>query len=301
MKNQSDIVALMNLTNKAPLELYEYLLIGPLSNVYSAIKKHSLKDWQKYSSLLIDKFAIHSMSFYHLSKGIVEQKSSSKKEKRYGYDLFTINSVFRAIMETYATFNNIYVESKSDEETKFRYLLWKVDGLYDKQKYKINTARIKGAKESLEKDDFILKCTIQEIENCSFIKKIDLNELIKIFNPEDKKVSWRFLYENSKIKPLNITALIEHTCKTDSFINNYRYASTHTHSNYLAIEHFENYRGKPIPEEYTLPFQKLAVFITSMFIMDICSINENSKKVFKTLPLNIQNYISGITNTIKNS
>ena len=49
-----------------PLELYEYLLLGPLCEIYKARKKSKLYDWQIYSNLLIDKFAIHSSSFFHI-------------------------------------------------------------------------------------------------------------------------------------------------------------------------------------------------------------------------------------------
>lgn len=86
-----------------------------------------------YSNLLIDKFAIHSSSFFHLSEGIIEHKGSTDKVKIKGYDLFTINSVFRVMMETYITFNHIFVEPMTDEEKKFRLYLWKIDGLFIKK------------------------------------------------------------------------------------------------------------------------------------------------------------------------
>ena len=55
------------------LEFYEVLLLGPLSEVYTARKENTqTNDWEDYSNLLIDKFAIHSSTFFHISAGIIE-------------------------------------------------------------------------------------------------------------------------------------------------------------------------------------------------------------------------------------
>src|SRR5690606_19585376 len=109
--------------NPSPLELYDVIVRGPFSEIYQARKLTKLNEWTEFSTLLLDKFAIHSMSFYHLSSGIVEHKKSGEKIKMRGYDLFTVNTTFRALIETYITFNNIYIEPKTDEETEFRFLL----------------------------------------------------------------------------------------------------------------------------------------------------------------------------------
>lgn len=94
-----------------PLILYDYLLRETLLKVYTTkIQTENVITWKDYSNLLIDKFAIHSASFFHLSSGIIEQKRSGEQVKMMGYDLFSVYTVFRAIMETYATFNHLFVE-----------------------------------------------------------------------------------------------------------------------------------------------------------------------------------------------
>lgn len=123
--------------NTKPLEFYEYLLLGPLTSVYSARKKTSLTGFLNYSNLIIDKFAIHSSSFYHLSNGIIEHNKSTESVKMRGYDMFSVNSLFRTMIENYITFNHLFVEPKSVEEKEFRFLLWKIDGLVDKSKFSI--------------------------------------------------------------------------------------------------------------------------------------------------------------------
>lgn len=280
-------------------DFYEYLLLGPLTSIYKARKTTELDGFLNYSNLIIDKFAIHSASFIHLSKGIIELKKSNETVKMTGYDLFTVNAVFRAIMENYATFNQLFVESKSFEEQKFRFLLWKIDGLFDKQKFDIKNTDFGDAEKILQDDKKILELTIGEFEKCKFYSDLKSEQLEKLYKLDKKRFNWRFIIENDKIIPLSISTLIKHTCRTRAFINNYRYTSIHSHTNYLALEHFEKTRGKPISNEYADPIIKLAIYLTSMLIYDIVNIDNNAKKEFEMLPNEIKSYVEGISLAIK--
>jgi hypothetical protein len=284
------------------LDFYEYLLLGPLTTIYSAKKKTQATELVEFSNLIIDKFAIHSSSFFHLSKGIIELKKSGEKVKMTGYDLFTVNSTFRTMMENYATFNNIFIESKTLEEQRFRFLLWKIDGLFDKQKMDIGESDFEGAKEILEKDKIVLRHTSREFESLPFYRSLDQKQLYKIYKADKEKYNWRFTIDESGIiTPLKISDLIKCTCKTRGFINTYRYTSIHTHTNYLAIEHFKQTRGVPISKEYTNPISKLAIYLTCLIISDICSLDENARSEFEVLPNEVKEYIEGIKNAIKKS
>lgn len=284
-----------------PLDFYEFLLLVPLKKVYLAKKATRQTELIEFSNLLIDKFAIHSSSFFHLSKGIIELKKSGEEVKMTGYDLFTVNSTFRTIMENYSTFNNLFVEPKTKSETEFRFLLWKIDGLFDKERFDILEDDFEGAKEILENDEIVLSETIDRLENNSFYKSLERDQLDKVYKPNKKRVNWRFKIDSDlKITPLTITDLIKHTCRTKGFVNNYRYSSTHTHTNYLAIDHFRQTRGIPISDKYTDPIEKLAIFITCLMICDICEIDLNAGNAFETLPESIKAYIKGINRAIKN-
>ena len=76
-----------------PDHFYEGLLLGPLSSIYSARMQTEYSEWMNYANLLIDKFAIHSLSFFHLSQGIVERQSDNAVKKGKGYDLFSVNAL----------------------------------------------------------------------------------------------------------------------------------------------------------------------------------------------------------------
>lgn len=280
--------------------LYEMILRGPLTMIYSVKKETLTNDIGEFSNLLIEKFAIHSLSFFHLSKGIVEHRKSGEKIKMMGYDLFTVNSTLRTMMECYATFNNIFIEPKCTDEVEFRFLLWKLDGLFDNERFDISENDFIKVKDFIERDKQELAETRRRFENCNFYSKLSPSEIGKVYNPNRSRINWRFLIDdNLKITILNITDVIKHTCKTKEFINNYRYTSTHTHTNYLSIEHFKQIRGKPISDEYVNSTTKLAIYLTCLLISDICVIDNNAKKEFQKLPKKLTDYITRISNAIK--
>jgi len=283
-----------------PLNFYEYILLGPLSQVYVAKKETNLPRWLNYSNLLIDKFAIHSSSFFHLSSGIIERKSSTPDVKVTGYDLFTVNSVFRVMMETYITFNHIFIEPKTEEEKLFRYYLWKIDGLFEKKKFKIDYESMPILKSVQEKDKLELSDMLELVKKNLFYNSLEVSEVGKIYDVEKRKSLWKFVInENNKVRPLKIIELVEQVCKTDAFINAYKYASVHTHSGFISIEHFEKTRSKPISEEYTDPLTRLAIYLTALIIEDICKIDENAKTQFLSLPDFFRDFITGINKSIR--
>jgi hypothetical protein len=258
------------------------------------------QNFLNYSNLIIDKFAIHSASFFHLSSGIIEHRLSTEKIKMMGYDLFTVNALFRTLIENYATFNHLFIEPKNYEEQEFRFLLWKIDGLREKGKFDIQSTDYEGIVETLQQDKEKLQDTINQFESSSLFLKLQPDQIKKVYDTVKKRYSWRFLLqEDLIIKPLTISALVEHICKTRAFINAYRYTSIHTHTNYLAIEHFENTRGKIISTEYTDPLTRLAIYLTCLMICDICSFDENAKKEFEKIPTKIKEFIVGMNKAIR--
>lgn len=284
-----------------PLSFYEYLLRGPMLDIYKAKKTSEVAEIMSYSDLLIDKFSIHSSTFFHLSQGIIEHRKSGEKIKMKGYDLFTINSMLRVIIETYLTFHHIYCEPKTDEERELRFLLWKADGLKEKSKFKIEHSDFAKAKEILENDKTDLKNTCQRIEENSLFLKMPQKEIAKIYKPLANKFLWKFLIEKDRIKPKTISDLVAHICKIRAFINFYKYASIHTHSNFWSIEEFKTKRGKPIPEEEANSVIDLAIFLTTMIIIDITAIDDNADRAFKKLPSKTQEMIFGISSSIRKS
>lgn len=301
MKNKEEELGIENLINENPILAFEIMLKGALTNIYTAKKiNKDIPDWLSYSDLLIDKFAIHSATYYHLARGIIEHKKSGEVKKMNGYDLFTVNTTIRAIIETYVTFNHIFVEPKSLEEKEFKFLLWKLDGLYQKDNYEIKDSDFEGVSKIKEVNQKNIEKTIHDIKENRFYKSLSQQQLKKILIIEKKRVNWRFLIINEKIHVLKIIQLIKHVCKTRAFVNTYKYSSIHTHSNFPAIEEFKLIRGKEIKEDAPDSMTTIATYVTCLLIYDICEIDINAKKTLSVFPKNIQNFIIGIRNSIKN-
>ena len=297
MNSENPFEDLESLFSTDPDLLYEMLLLGPLTWLYDARKKTQVEEWMSYSNLLIDKFAIHSSTFFHLSKGIIEHRKSGQKRVN-GYDLFTVNTTIRVIIETYTAFNHIFVEPTSSEEKYFRFLLWKLDGLYQEKKYDIHPGDFEEADEVLQKRQEEVERTISQIDSSEFIKSIHPEDIPKVYNPNKKRVNWKFLLRSGRVRPLQIIELVKHCCRTRAFFNSYKHSSIHTHSNFPAVEDFRQKRGKLISSEYTAPNIRMAIFLTCLMIFDISRIDINAKKQLDILPKNISLFILGVSNSI---
>jgi hypothetical protein len=267
-----------------PIEKLEELLLFHLTKVYDARKTTKRAGLERYSDLLIDKFAIHTGTLFHLLNGLIEAKGSNKKERKMAIDVFTINSLIRVIMETYVTFHHLFVNFKSPEEKEFKLLLWKLEGYFEKKKLRVFGSDFTEAVNLIAQDDIEIASVSTQIENHPFRSQLTPSEFQRIFSAKDKKAAWRFLHKNGQARLLKIIDLVEYTCPTRAYFNLYRYASMHTHSGFVSIEHFEKMRGQILSEEYVNNFPRLASVLTILLIVDLASIDENTRIVFDAFP-----------------
>jgi hypothetical protein len=257
-------------------------------------------DWMAYSNLLIDKFAIHSLSFFHLSQGIVERRSNDTVKKTMGYDLFSVNSLFRVMMETYIAFNWIFVAPETDDEKEFRFLLWKLDGLLEKRKFDYTEEMRLEMAESLQKDLTDKQATIERLKVNTFYRLLSQQEIERVFDISKNKAIWKYeLKQDYKLRPLKITELIQITCRIDAFLNMYRYTSLYAHSNYTSVDKFRQMRGQLVSDDYAQPLLKLAIFLTTLVIDDMCLTDQNSRRAFGELEPHLQRSIIGMSSQIK--
>jgi hypothetical protein len=283
-----------------PDDFYEQLLLGPMTSVYSARKTSPCSDWMAFSNLLIDKFASHSLSFFHLSQGIVERRSDDTIKKAKGYDLFTVNALFRVMMETYIAFNWIFVAPRTNEEKEFRFLLWKLDGLFEKRKFEYTPEIEQEFAAVFAKDEADKQDALARITNNGFYQLLDPVQIARVLDAAKHKANWKYEWQaNNILRPLKITELIQMTCRMDAFLNMYRYASLYTHSNYASIDKFKQMRGKPVPDDYAEPLIKLAVYLTTLLIDDMCTTDHNAARAFAALEPFFQSFITKMSAAIR--
>lgn len=286
--------------NKNPLGTYKYLLLGPMMSVYSIREKK--QDWERHANLLIDKFAIHSSTLFHVMQGMVEHKSSTQDQIKMGYDLFSINALIRTLIETYITFHHIFVSPEDKDEMKLRFMLWQLDGLLEKRKFEISPSILSEVETILKQDEKRIKNICDEIEQNSVYLKMAKAEQLKIYECTSTriKVIWKFnISIDLKIHQLKIIELVRQVCCTEAFVNTYKYSSIHTHSGYLSIEHFDKMRGKVVSNEYTDPLIRLAIYLTTFMIRDMSDTDKASKDGFSRLSAGVQNFINGIADSFR--
>jgi len=293
-------VKMLEEIEKYPLETYQVYLLTHLTNIYIARKKSVRTDWTRHSDLLIDKFAIHSSTLFHLVNGIIEHKSSDSNTRKVSFDLFSINALIRVLIETYITFNHIFVYPKSEDEKNFRFLLWQLDGLLEQKKFKVDTTDFEEAGSMLNNNQEKIDDLFNQIVSTNFFKTLPTTQSIKIINTEKRKVNWKFnLSSNLNISPLKIIELVELTCVSRTFINLYKYTSTHTHSGFVSIQHFEKMRGKVVSDNYVNPLVIQAIILTMFLIKDICFIDTNAQDVFLTFADKDKQNIIGINKAFR--
>ncbi|HMX00844.1 MAG TPA: DUF5677 domain-containing protein [Cyclobacteriaceae bacterium] len=263
-----------------PIRKLEELLLLHLIKVYEARKTSKREGLDKYSDLLIDKFAIHAGTLFHLLNGLIEAKGSSENAKKMAIDVFTINSLLRVLMETYVTFHHLFVHPQNPDEKEFKLLLWKLEGHFEKKKFRILEGDFQDAASVLNEDDIEIASIAATIENHLFRSELTSSEFSRIFGLKEKKAVWRFLHKNGRARILKIIDLVEYTCPTRAFFNLYRYASMHTHSGYVSIEHFEKMRGQLLSDSYINNFPRMAAVLTIFLIVDLATIDVNARKAF---------------------
>ncbi|MFC0514698.1 DUF5677 domain-containing protein [Mucilaginibacter angelicae] len=285
---------------KYPDNFYEQILLGPMTVIYSARKESGYEGWQNYSNLLIDKFAIHSLSFFHLSQGIVERKMDDTVRMGKGYDVFSVNALFRAMMETYMAFHWVFIAPNTLAEKEFRFLLWKLDGLYDKRKFELSEdVKLESADVLAHDFSETVDVSTRLIQN-SFCQSLPPEELAKVFNPIKHKAIWRYeLQAGSKLRQLKITELVQMITRTEAFLNLYRYSSMYTHSNYISVDKFRQMRGKMVKDEYAQPLLRQAILLTSLLIDDLCTDNHNAARAFSEQPFFVQRFIMQMSGHIR--
>jgi len=288
---------------KDPIFYYQHILLNVLTKVYQPTKAHGKANWSRFSNLLIDKFAIHSSTLIHLFFGIIEHKDSNSKIRKVGFDMFTINSLIRAVLETYATFNHIFVLPKNEQEREFRFHLWQVDGLIEKNKFRIEKSDFDLAESIIDNDQKTINSLTILLLNSDFLKESikpeHLEKILEIKETKAKRTNWKFLHKDGEIRPLTIIDLIEYSCPTRAFYNLYRYSSMHTHSGYVAVEQFEKVRGQIISNQYVDTLIRMAINVTLFLIKDICTIDSRAAIEYSKLDQADKDDIEGVNRELR--
>lgn len=203
----------------------------------------------------------------------------------------------RVIIETYCTFNHLFVNPYArEEEKKCRFLIWKLEGLLTLKKMKIGLNEFDDLDDKLSENEALISSTIKEIDSCLFFENIDIKEKQKIYHLEKKKINWKFEFDNKtkSISSLTIIGLIERILPQRTYFNLYKYTSMHTHSGYISVLHYEQIRSTQLSETHFDDILHVALDVTYFLIKDICTIDKNALEEYEKFSIHEKKLIEHV-------
>jgi hypothetical protein len=270
------------------LKTYKDVLFS-LGDIYSAKRELPVdNNMNEYACLLIDKFWIHSSTLYHITEGLIPSVHSNKERKMMHFDIFSFNTTFRAIIETYMTFNGLFIVPENKEEQEAKFLLWQLEGLISKGKLVFDNTEIN---QMLKEDERKIELLETQFEMSPFCKSLEESEINKIYR-KGKSHNWKFTVNGQTIKRFDLLGFSLFACKSLAIRNLYKLSSMHAHSGFWSVEQFNNIRGKVIDEKYVETYIIQAIYLTTCLIKDIARSNKRCQLEFEKLSPELRNKIN---------
>ncbi len=254
--------------------------IDPISNLIVTIteklatEKVPLKRNEDYFEVHYFKFVLQCLSIKHLFEGTPLHSIKPDFKLR---DISSIYNSTRALIETSLTINYLYYNYKSDEQAVFRYLLYIVGGLNNRQSFPALSDEIK-KKQAFEKTE-IDKILI-EIKANPYFKSIHTKKQNYILGKCQA-------YEIG-IKEM----IIESGLDNDVFHSMWRLFSNYTHSEYIEAMQIRAYLKDPSGNDRTLfNAYRLCFMLTCYQIIKLTERFQLAKKVFEDQNLEVKTIV----------
>ncbi|MCU0359621.1 MAG: hypothetical protein MUF75_02710 [Bacteroidia bacterium] len=260
-------------------------------SIFYAHGKESTKTsvYDHDGNILFQMSILKCLSLQQLAHSINYKNSIDGVTLKDTYDPFGMYTIVRAQYEAFCNFNNIFIQSRSEDELKLKYHLWVLSGLNYRQRFKAKSewAKKKKATEAIEIDNLnksVLEnpCYLQldeqsqqNIQDC--IKRKDWQ--IKIDGNRSYKIAWHEMMSNSGAN--------------ENLDGQYSYLSLATHPSNVSVFQFssmyiENQQG--FNAKIALQLSRAS---TAMFVRDYVEYFKLTEKHFNNLPIMPQLLING--------
>jgi len=208
------------------------------------------------------------------------------------YDSFSILSIVRPQFESFCNFNNIYMQSKNQDELNLKYNLWVLSGLKYRQSFnalsKENVQKKEDEKKQIEEIEKVI------IENPCYIQFDDLSkDKVKI---AIKRKEWKIQINRTSGKTVGWHELLKSSGIKGVYEQLYTHLSLGTHPSNVSIFQFGEAGGKP--EQCFLPIQISCTFIMFL-IRDFCTYFPNAANTFHKLPYEYRYIINTYNSAIR--
>lgn len=248
-KNQQELETLMNF----------YIQVG--NSI--AGKNVEGQNGIKYAETIAKKTFAHIASAFALIKGVkVMLKDGSYVEF---IDHSSIAILTRAALESYLTFNYLFISNKNTKEKEFRFRCWDLYGFIERKDFKaVGDISVKRKAEEAEK----IKETIALIRNFESFKNLTPKEQTRIEKGHWKlNNKWADLAEQSGFN-------------REFFIDTYSYLCSYAHTGRLSALQIMQAQTKEEQTELVKPLLGFLLIIISKFIIDYVDLIPETKPAF---------------------
>lgn len=218
--------------------------------------------WQADTQPIAMKLFFHLGSLYALQSGT---KLPDMAGAPINYvDFPSIATLARAAFETFLAFHFIFVQPTTNEEKHFRYTVWNLGGLKDRQRFMVTTQE---GRDLLQQE----KLKIEKLEK--IIHSSSLYQPLSDARQKDAiKGKWRFGNKWEDLAELTGT-------HKGYFVSLYAYLSSFAHTGYLSILQLSQAEDQNTQHRLAGIYTNIGLSIMSHFLIAYCSLFAEAQKV----------------------
>lgn len=256
-------------------------ILGYLGNVMYEKKIKDLP-YKYYSETLVYRYFYQSINLNSLLKETFYHSKIFNYEMSF-FDISSSNIIQRSLFELYLTFYYLYIQPKSENERRCKWLIYQIAGLNSRQDLSSNYVEFK-SKIANEKN-IIAQCT----------EELRCNEFFLLLPIADQKdflkgnrariIGWKKLFESSELN-------------SELFIKAWCLYSNYAHSEFISLIQLKEYQQKS-PEIFDTKqiIAFISLLLCAVFITDVRKLYKEIDETFEKLPNNQKeciNFLDGI-------
>ena len=252
--------------------------------------------WDHDGNILYQMSVLKSLSLHQLAQSINYFNDIDGSSLKNTYDPFGMYNIVRSQYEAFCNFNNIFIQSKSEDELKLKYYLWVISGLNYRQRFKVESDWAKKKKES--EADEIAELNKLILENICYKQLEEQSQK----NIQDciKKRDWQIKIEGSKASKIAWHEMMTNAGANDMLEGQYSHLSLATHPSNVSVFQFSSMYVENQQEFNAKMALQLSKTFMAMFIRDYITYFKLQNKHFDNLPLIPQMLINSYNTMFRN-
>jgi hypothetical protein len=248
------------------------LMLDIFVKCVDAVKGKSVEagmSWQADTQPLAKKFFFHLGTAFKLQEGTFLHLPSVGQFPFIDFPAISI--LVRSALESYLTFQFIFVQPNSIEEKRFRHTVWAYSGLRDRQRFKLTT---KEGYEKLESEKPRIENLKRQIHDSSFYAELPKDLKKKVMKGGR---GWRLGKQWNEIAEASGT-------HREYFVSLYSYLSSYAHSGYLSVLQLSQAQTERDQQSLCSVYTFVGLALMSHFIIAYCGQFKEAQAVLEANP-----------------